>query len=58
VARTRLIDDWVGENAAAGARQVVLLGAGFDCRALRLPNLAKMPIFEGLREVVWVSSEA
>jgi methyltransferase (TIGR00027 family) len=46
VARTRLIDDWVGENAAAGARQVVLLGAGFDCRALRLPHLAKMPIFE------------
>jgi len=46
VARTRLIDDWIGEAAAAGARQVVLFGAGFDCRALRLPRLAKIPTFE------------
>jgi methyltransferase (TIGR00027 family) len=46
VARTRLIDDWIGDAAAAGARQVVLLGAGFDCRALRLPCLAKIPTFE------------
>jgi len=46
VARTRLIDDWIGDAAAAGARQVVLLGAGFDCRALRLPRLAKIPTFE------------
>jgi len=37
VARTRLIDDWIVEAvAAAGVRQVVLLGAGFDCRALRM----------------------
>jgi len=46
VARTRLIDDWIGDAAAAGARQVVLLGAGFDCRALRLPRIAKIPTFE------------
>jgi methyltransferase (TIGR00027 family) len=46
VARTRLIDNWIGEAAAAGARQVVLLGAGFDCRAHRLPRLAKIPTFE------------
>jgi len=46
VARTRLIDDWIGEAAAAGARQVVLLGAGFDCRAIRQPCLAKIPTFE------------
>jgi methyltransferase (TIGR00027 family) len=46
VARTRLIDDWIGDAAAAGAQQVVLLGAGFDCRALRLPRLAKIPTFE------------
>ena len=47
VARTRLIDDWIVEAvAAAGVRQVVLLGAGFDCRALRLPSLAKIPTFE------------
>jgi methyltransferase (TIGR00027 family) len=46
VARTRLIDDWIVDAAAAGARQVVVLGAGFDCRALRLPHLAKIPTFE------------
>jgi len=46
VARTRLIDDWISDAAAVGARQVVLLGAGFDCRALRLPRLAKIPTFE------------
>jgi methyltransferase (TIGR00027 family) len=46
VARTRLIDDWIDEAAAVGAQQVVLLGAGFDCRALRLPRLAKIAIFE------------
>jgi methyltransferase (TIGR00027 family) len=47
VARTRLIDDWMGDAvAAAGARQVVVLGAGFDCRALRMPRLAKIPTFE------------
>jgi methyltransferase (TIGR00027 family) len=46
VARTRLIDEWIAEVVAAGVRQVVLLGAGFDCRALRLPSLAKIPTFE------------
>jgi methyltransferase (TIGR00027 family) len=46
VARTRLIDDWIGAAVAAGARQVVLLGAGFDCRVLRLSRLAKIPAFE------------
>jgi methyltransferase (TIGR00027 family) len=46
VARTRLIDDWIADAVAAGARQVVVLGAGFDCRALRLPQLAKITTFE------------
>lgn len=46
VARTRLIDDWVGEAVATGARQVVLLGAGFDSRAWRLPALEGVRIFE------------
>jgi methyltransferase (TIGR00027 family) len=46
VARTRLIDDWIGDAVAVGAQQVVLLGAGFDCRALRLPCLAKISTFE------------
>jgi methyltransferase (TIGR00027 family) len=38
--RTRLIDDAVRAFAAAAGRQVVVLGAGYDCRALRLPELA------------------
>ncbi|WP_081437988.1 class I SAM-dependent methyltransferase [Pseudofrankia asymbiotica] len=36
VARTRLIDDLVTDALAAGARQLVLLGAGYDSRAYRL----------------------
>ena len=38
IARTRLIDDWIGESSGQ-AEQVVLLGAGFDTRAWRLPRL-------------------
>jgi methyltransferase (TIGR00027 family) len=45
-ARTRLIDDWVREAVAAFAEQVVILGAGFDCRALRMRELENIPIFE------------
>jgi len=37
--RTRAIDDLVREGLAEGVRQVVLLGAGFDARALRLPEI-------------------
>jgi O-Methyltransferase involved in polyketide biosynthesis len=37
IARTRLIDDWIGESIGQ-AEQVVLLGAGFDTRAWRLPR--------------------
>jgi methyltransferase (TIGR00027 family) len=44
--RTRLIDDAVRSFAAAGGRQVVVLGAGYDCRALRLPELAGAQVFE------------
>src|SRR5690349_8849331 len=43
VMRTRLIDDWV---TSADAAQVVLLGAGFDSRAYRLPGLASAAVFE------------
>lgn len=39
--RTRAIDDAVREGLRAGLDQVVLLGAGFDARGLRLPELAK-----------------
>lgn len=44
--RTRLLDDAVREFARAGGRQAVLLGAGYDCRALRLPELAGAAVFE------------
>ena len=45
VARTRLIDEWI-EQAAATISHVVLLGAGFDTRAWRLPALAPIRVFE------------
>jgi methyltransferase (TIGR00027 family) len=46
VARTRLIDDWVEASMANGSQQLVMLGAGFDSRAWRMPVLAGLPIFE------------
>ncbi len=45
VARTRLIDDLVSE-LAGGLEQVVVLGAGFDTRAHRLPALRDLTVFE------------
>jgi len=44
--RTRVIDDAVRAFVAAGGRQLVLLGAGYDCRALRLPELAGSQVYE------------
>jgi methyltransferase (TIGR00027 family) len=41
--RTRVIDDIV---RAFPGKQLVLLGAGYDCRALRLPELADTRVFE------------
>jgi methyltransferase (TIGR00027 family) len=38
--RTRVLDDEVRRFVAGGGRQLVLLGAGYDCRALRMPELA------------------
>jgi methyltransferase (TIGR00027 family) len=46
VARTRLIDDWIAASITTGSQQLVVLGAGFDSRAWRMPVLARMPIFE------------
>jgi methyltransferase (TIGR00027 family) len=46
IARTRLIDDRLREALGAGIRQVVILGAGFDCRSLRLPELNPAVVFE------------
>jgi methyltransferase (TIGR00027 family) len=45
VARTRLIDDLV-TDARAWIGQLVILGAGFDARAYRLPGLAAVTVFE------------
>ncbi|HSR82302.1 MAG TPA: SAM-dependent methyltransferase, partial [Hyphomicrobiaceae bacterium] len=46
VARTRLFDDWIGVSMANGSQQLVVLGAGFDSRAWRMPVLADVPAFE------------
>lgn len=40
VLRTRLIDDAVEQSIARGARQLLLLGAGFDSRGHRLDGLS------------------
>jgi methyltransferase (TIGR00027 family) len=44
--RTRVLDDEVRRFVAGGGRQVVILGAGYDCRALRLPELTGSTVFE------------
>jgi methyltransferase (TIGR00027 family) len=46
VARTRMIDDLVREAIRAGARQLVLLGAGFDSRPYRLKEAKGIATFE------------
>lgn len=46
VARTRLIDDALADAVRGGIDQVVILGAGFDCRAYRLPDLRRVQVFE------------
>jgi methyltransferase (TIGR00027 family) len=45
--RTRLIDAEIERFVAAGGRQLVILGAGFDARAMRLkPSLLGTRVFE------------
>lgn len=44
--RTRAIDDAVRAFVERGGAQVVLLGAGYDTRALRLPELSGARVFE------------
>jgi methyltransferase (TIGR00027 family) len=46
VVRTRLIDDLVRQAIRNGARQALLLGAGFDSRPYRLEELRDVPLFE------------
>jgi methyltransferase (TIGR00027 family) len=44
--RTRYIDDCLGEAFHHGVKQVVILGAGFDCRAYRIREIAQSRVFE------------
>jgi len=46
IARTRLIDDLLGEALRDGVEQVVILGAGFDCRAYRIAGVERCRVFE------------
>lgn len=46
IARTRFIDDVVRAEVARDVRQLVILGAGYDSRAHRLPALATVPVYE------------
>jgi len=46
VARTKYIDDLLQKIIAADVEQVIILGAGFDTRALRLDFLRSIPIIE------------
>jgi len=44
--RTSAIDKAVRDAIAAGAKQLVILGAGYDGRAWRMPELAGVKVFE------------
>jgi methyltransferase (TIGR00027 family) len=46
IARTRLIDDATTQALQENIRQIVILGAGFDCRAYRLPGINSTTVFE------------
>lgn len=46
IARTRLIDDLVSQGLREGIGQIVILGAGFDCRIYRLSDMRSVAAFE------------
>jgi methyltransferase (TIGR00027 family) len=46
IARTQLIDDALADALRRGFGQVVILGAGFDCRAYRIPEIKRARVFE------------
>lgn len=46
IARTKLIDDALLAALERNVQQVVILGAGFDCRAYRLSQLSAATVFE------------
>ena len=46
IARERYIDDYLKNSLDDGLDQVVILGAGFDTRAYRIPGIEKTHVFE------------
>lgn len=46
IARTKYIDDLLKQTISNGVKQVIILGAGFDTRALRLDFLESVPVIE------------
>jgi methyltransferase (TIGR00027 family) len=44
--RTRYIDDALAAALRSGVEQVVILGAGFDSRAYRIPGIGRTRVFE------------
>jgi len=46
IARTCLIDDVVSQALRKGLRQLVILGAGYDCRIYRLSGVSSAAAFE------------
>ena len=46
IVRTRIIDDALGQALHDGARQVVVLGAGYDTRAYRTDGIDATRVFE------------
>ena len=46
VGRTCWIDEYLRAALQSGINQVVILGAGYDCRAYRLPGIERTHIFE------------
>ena len=46
IARTKYIDDLLWQTTRKGIKQLIILGAGFDTRALRLDYLNSIPVLE------------
>lgn len=46
IARTRFIDDALLKALQEGVQQIVILGAGFDCRAYRIPGIERTRVYE------------
>jgi methyltransferase (TIGR00027 family) len=44
--RVRYVDDCAKDALGGGAEQVVILGAGFDSRAYRIPGMERVRVFE------------